>query len=47
MIVRVIIRAAVEVASILKVTGQAGVGASSDAFEALSITASASYSSSS
>ena len=45
MIVRVIIRAAVEVASRLRVTDQAGAGASSDASEALSITAS--YSSSS
>jgi hypothetical protein len=46
-IVRVIIRAAIEVASRVKVTDQAGAGASSDAFEALSIAASASYSSSS
>lgn len=45
MIVRVIIRAAIEVASKVKVTDQAG--ASSDAFEALSIAAYASYSSSS
>jgi hypothetical protein len=46
-IVRVIIRAAIEVASRVKVTDQAGAGASSDAFEALSIAAYASYSSSS
>ena len=44
MIVRATIRAAVEAASIADL---AGAGASSAAFEALSITASASYSSSS
>ena len=44
MIVRVTIRAAVEVVSI---TDLAGAGVSSAAFEALSINASASYSSSS
>ena len=38
---------AVEVASRVKVTDQAGAVASSDAFEALSVAASASYSSSS
>ena len=47
MIVGVIIRVAVEVASRVKVTDQAAAGASSDAFEALSVAASASYSSSS
>jgi hypothetical protein len=45
-IARVIIRAAVEVASRVKVTDQAAAGASSDAFEVLFIAASASYSSS-
>lgn len=47
MIARVIITAAAEVASRVKVTDQAEAIASSDAFEVLSIAASASYSSSS